>query len=84
MSYKYIRFFADISIGDVDTVGGKNASLGEMYSELSREGVNVPNGFATTAEAYRIFLDENNLVAPITKALDDLDVDDTKALAKNW
>ncbi len=82
MSYKYIRFFADISIGDVDTVGGKNASLGEMYSELSREGVNVPNGFATTAEAYRIFLDENNLVAPITKALDDLDVDDTKALAK--
>ena len=82
MNYQYIRFFSDISIGDVDTVGGKNASLGEMYSELSREGVNVPNGFATTADAYREFLKHNDLIGPITAALDSLNVEDTKALAK--
>lgn len=82
MSYQYIRFFADISIGDVDSVGGKNASLGEMYSELNRQGVNIPNGFAITASAYRAFLDHNDLVKPITEALDALDVDDTNALAK--
>ncbi len=82
MSYQYIRFFSDISIDDVDSVGGKNASLGEMYSELSREGVNIPNGFATTAEAYRYFLKHNDLEAKITDALSTLDVDDTKALAE--
>ena len=76
MSYQYIRFFSDISIDDVDSVGGKNASLGEMYSELSREGVNIPNGFATTAEAYRYFLKHNDLEAKITDALSTLDVDD--------
>lgn len=82
MSYQYIRFFADIGIEDVDSVGGKNASLGEMYSELSREGVNIPNGFATTAEAYRYFLKHNDLEAPITEALAKLNVDDTTALAE--
>ena len=82
MNYQYIRFFSEIGIDDVDIVGGKNASLGEMYTELSREGVNIPNGFATTAEAYRDFLDHNDLVGPITTALDKLNVDDTKALAK--
>ncbi len=82
MNYHYIRFFADISISDVDSVGGKNASLGEMYSELSRQGVNIPNGFAITASAYRAFLDHNNLVEPITQALEGLNVDDTHALAK--
>jgi pyruvate,water dikinase len=82
MSYQYIRFFSDISIDDVDSVGGKNASLGEMYSELSREGVNIPNGFATTADAYRYFLKHNDLEAKITDALSTLDVDDTKALAE--
>ena len=65
MNYQYIRFFSEIGIDDVDIVGGKNASLGEMYTELSREGVNIPNGFATTAEAYRDFLDHNELVAPL-------------------
>ena len=82
MNYQYIRFFSEIGIDDVDIVGGKNASLGEMYTELSREGVNIPNGFATTAEAYRDFLEHNDLVSPITAALDKLNVDDTKALAK--
>lgn len=81
MNYHYIRFFADISISDVDSVGGKNASLGEMYSALSQHGINVPNGFAITASAYRLFLESNALVEPITQALDGLNVDDTKALA---
>ena len=49
---KYIRWFNDIKIEDVPLVGGKNASLGEMYSELTTEGVKIPNGFATTADAY--------------------------------
>lgn len=82
MSYSYIRFFSEISIDDVDIVGGKNASLGEMYSELTQEGVKVPNGFATTAEAYRYFISYNNLEDRINEALSTLDIDDTKALAK--
>ncbi|MBP2669509.1 MAG: phosphoenolpyruvate synthase, partial [Deltaproteobacteria bacterium] len=51
--YRYIRWFGDLSLGDVPLVGGKNASLGEMYRELVPKGVKVPNGFAVTAEAYR-------------------------------
>ncbi len=50
---KYIRWFKDIKIGDISIVGGKNASLGEMYRELTSQGVKIPNGFAVTAEAYR-------------------------------
>ncbi len=53
---RFIRWFADIRIEDVPLVGGKNASLGEMFRELTSEGVRVPDGFATTAEAYRHFL----------------------------
>ena len=49
---KYVRWFKDIRIDDVPSVGGKNASLGEMYRELTSQGVKIPNGFATTAEAY--------------------------------
>ena len=49
---RYIRFFSEIGIGDVGLVGGKNASLGEMYRELVPQGVRVPNGFAITAQAY--------------------------------
>lgn len=54
MAYQYIRLFSELSIDDVDTVGGKNASLGKMYCALSPQGVTVPNGFATTAEAHCI------------------------------
>ncbi len=57
-SMKRIAWFEDIRIDDVASVGGKNASLGEMYRELDGKGVQVPNGFATTAEAYREFLDQ--------------------------
>ncbi len=69
---QYIRFFDEVGIDDVPLVGGKNASLGEMYTELSGEGVVVPNGFATTADAYRYMLDETGAWARLHDALDDL------------
>jgi pyruvate,water dikinase len=66
---------------DVPLVGGKNASLGEMYRALTGEGVRVPNGFATTAQAFRDYLDQNELKDRIAAELDSLDVDDVEALA---
>lgn len=66
---------------DVPSVGGKNASLGEMISQLNAKGVRVPTGFATTADAYREFLSVNKLDVKINAALDVLNVDDTQALA---
>ena len=66
---------------DVATVGGKNSSLGELISQLAQAGVRVPGGFATTAEAFRDFLDHNNLTAKINEAVAKLDVEDLKALA---
>lgn len=81
MAYQYIRLFSEISIDDVDSVGGKNASLGEMYCELAPQGIKVPNGFATTAEAYRYILRHNQLETPITDALASLNIHDTEALA---
>ncbi len=70
---RYIRTFSELGIGDIPVVGGKNASLGEMYRHLSAEGVRVPNGFATTAEAYWHFLEHNRLVERIRERLKDLD-----------
>jgi len=67
---------------DVERVGGKNASLGEMISNLAGAGVSVPGGFATTAQAYRDFIDANNLDARIHDLLDTLDIDDVNTLAK--
>ncbi|MEJ2651247.1 MAG: PEP/pyruvate-binding domain-containing protein, partial [Gammaproteobacteria bacterium] len=55
---RFIRYFEEIGIDDVPSVGGKNASLGEMYRELTPKGVNVPDGFAVTAQAYRYVLDQ--------------------------
>jgi pyruvate,water dikinase len=66
---------------DVEHVGGKNASLGEMIGNLASAGVSVPGGFATTAKAYRDFLDGNGLAGRIAAALDSLDVDDVDRLA---
>src|SRR5882724_5232357 len=66
---------------DVETVGGKNASLGEMISSLANAGVRVPGGFATTAQAYRDFLKQNELDERIRKALVGLDVEDVEKLA---
>ncbi|MGB5506718.1 MAG: PEP/pyruvate-binding domain-containing protein, partial [Sulfurovum sp.] len=56
---QYIKWFNELSIEDVDLVGGKNASLGEMYQNLTEKGIRIPNGFAITAEAYRMILDSN-------------------------
>ncbi|NNL48525.1 MAG: phosphoenolpyruvate synthase [Acidimicrobiia bacterium] len=72
-----IAWFADIGAGDVATVGGKNASLGEMYSNLTSEGIAVPNGFATTASAYRAFIDENDLAEALTGLVAEIDADST-------
>ncbi len=80
---KYIRQFSNIGIEDVPQVGGKNASLGEMFQALASSGVKVPNGFATTAEAYWYFIDENNLRARIFSLLDGLDIKDITALKQS-
>ncbi|MFZ9408243.1 MAG: phosphoenolpyruvate synthase, partial [Burkholderiaceae bacterium] len=79
---RYVVPFEDLRMTDVESVGGKNASLGEMISQLSHLGVRVPGGFATTAQAFRDFLDENQLTTRIRAALDALDVEDVKALAQ--
>ena len=73
--------FEQLRNTDVGTVGGKNASLGEMISQLSAKGVRVPTGFATTAHAYREFLAQDGLDNKINDLLDKLDADDTQALA---
>ncbi len=73
--------FENLRNVDVPSVGGKNASLGEMISQLSAKGVRVPTGFATTADAYREFLAVNGLDVKINAELDKLNVDDTQALA---
>ena len=78
----FIRFFSQLRIEDVPIVGGKNASLGEMYQSLVPQGVPVPNGFAITAEAYRTLIGENNLWEPLHQVLDPLDPDDTQDLQR--
>ena len=70
---RYIRFFDEVANRDVGLVGGKNASLGEMYVNLTGEGIKIPYGFATTSEAYRDFIRENDLEAPIRKLVDGID-----------
>ncbi|GAB1266457.1 phosphoenolpyruvate synthase [Aurantivibrio infirmus] len=79
--YTYILRFKEITANDIALVGGKNASLGEMVRELSSQGVRVPDGFATTAEAYQLYLEHNQLTDPITTRLADLDITDVSALA---
>jgi pyruvate,water dikinase len=71
-----VLWFEQIGIGDVPSVGGKNASLGEMYCNLSSQGIAVPNGFATTAAAYRLFMSETGLDQKIREILQDLDTTD--------
>ena len=83
---KYVIWFDKLSMTDVVSVGGKNASLGEMISELSHVGVRVPSGFATTADAYRDFLSQNmdqgSLAERIEKLLATLNIEDVAALAR--
>ena len=78
----YILWFDELGMDDVERVGGKNASLGEMISNLAGAGVTVPGGFATTAHAYREFLSHEGLNERINEALATLDVDDVTALAR--
>ena len=79
---KYVRFFDEFGIEDVPSVGGKNASLGEMFQKLSDQGVRVPDGFAITADAYRYVLQESGAVAALHEALDDLVPSDVTDLAR--
>ena len=91
---KYVIWFDELRIADIGKVGGKNASLGEMISQLSNAGVRVPGGFATTADAYRDFLgqsiEQDTLAERIEKILATLDIEDVAALAdagtqiRNW
>ena len=82
MAENYVIWFENLRMTDVERVGGKNASLGEMISQLTEKGVRVPGGFATTAEAYRAFLAHNGLSKRISEALKQLDVEDVAELAR--
>lgn len=79
---RYVLWFNEIRVSDVPLVGGKNASLGEMYQKLGKKGIRVPNGFALTAEAYRYFLRSNNLDGKIKQILQKLDTHDVADLAE--
>ncbi|MET0980860.1 MAG: phosphoenolpyruvate synthase [Telluria sp.] len=79
---RYIRWFSELGNADVALVGGKNASLGEMYRELAPRGVRVPNGFAVTADAYRYVLERADAWSALRAALDGLNVNDIDDLAR--
>ena len=79
---QYVRRFSELGMDDVASVGGKNASLGEMVTRLGNRGVQVPGGFATTAEAYRHFIRHNDLDERIRETLGALDTDDVAALER--
>jgi len=80
--YKYVKFFKEISLVDVPQVGGKNASLGEMYQYLAPKGINLPNGFATTSQSYFYFLEQTGLIQAITDNLTNLDIHNVRDLEK--
>ena len=77
---KYILWFKEIRSKDIPLVGGKNASLGEMYSQLSKKGINIPNGFALTSESYWFFLKENKIDKKIKAILDKFNPKDLRSL----
>jgi pyruvate,water dikinase len=79
---RYVISFEKLGMADVDKVGGKNASLGEMISHLAKLGVSVPGGFATSADAYREFLAHEGLAERVNRELAKLDIDDVTALAE--
>ena len=81
-TFNYVRFFEELGVEDVPIAGGKNASLGEMYRNLSSEGVRVPNGFAITADGYRHTLESAGAWQGLHEALDDLDPDDVGDLRR--
>ncbi|HDM22549.1 MAG TPA: hypothetical protein ENG20_02045, partial [Methanomicrobia archaeon] len=77
---KFVLWFDEIGMKDVGLVGGKNASLGEMYRNLKSKGVEVPGGFAITAYAYKYLIKETGIENKIVEILSDLDVNDIKNL----
>jgi pyruvate,water dikinase len=79
---RFIRWFRAIGVGDINEVGGKNASLGELYCELTPQGIRVPNGFAVTADAYRHVLDQERLRQRLQEMLAGLDTRDLADLAE--
>ncbi|MFA6994806.1 MAG: phosphoenolpyruvate synthase [Patescibacteria group bacterium] len=79
---KFVHFFKELSIKNVPQVGGKNASLGEMYGHLIKKGLRVPDGFATTSDAYHYFLDSTGLKKKIKSILEGLDTKNVKDLMK--
>ncbi|VVB72579.1 putative phosphoenolpyruvate synthase [uncultured archaeon] len=78
---KFLLWFDEIRIEDVPSVGGKNASLGEMYRDLKPQGVKIPNGFATTSEAYWHFLNSAGILDKLKEAMSGLNKSDMKDLA---
>jgi pyruvate, water dikinase len=76
----FVLWFEDVDMGDVSLVGGKNASLGEMIQQLTPKGINVPGGFATTAAAYRYFVQQAGLESQLRQLFADLDVEDVNNL----
>src|SRR5512147_113698 len=80
--YRYIRWFDEIGIDDVPLVGGKNASLGELYRELAPQGINIPNGFAITANAYWDLLKCSTLEHDLRNLLTGLDTGDVDNLRR--
>jgi pyruvate,water dikinase len=81
-SRRFIRFFSEIGIGYVPLVGGKNASLGEMFRELAPKGIAIPNGFAITADAYRYTLEQAGVWAELGKSFDGMNPSDVEDLAR--
>lgn len=82
MSQKYIKWFEEITIDDVPVVGGKNASLGEMYRKLVPQGINIPNGFAITADAYWHVLESGGIKDELKKIMEGLDISDVSDLSQ--
>ncbi len=82
-SNEFVIWYEELGMNDVERVGGKNASLGEMISNLSNVGVSVPGGFATTADAFRAFLEQSGLNKKINDELKELDVDDVEKLMES-
>jgi len=82
MNDKYILELSQVGINDIDTVGGKNASLGEMIQNLTSLGINIPNGFVVTVAAYRKFLEYNNLEGTISHIINSVDYDNIESLRR--
>src|SRR5436189_1165656 len=82
MKYPFTLGLEEVTLESLNQVGGKNASLGEMIRNLAPLGINIPNGFAITVDAYREFLRFNNLDDQIHKVLDGLDIDNLIVLRK--